>query len=289
MGGQANGPLAGSRPIPQKTTMELGDILARPERWARVLGWATLAGLELGVIGPFDSFRANIFTRIIYWTVLFWVGGVVMWPSVVAALALGARRGFPPLFSGIACVLVVSAPLAAIGAAGCYLFWPVHASGIRTLEYYGLAVVVALPAVAGLVWLELGRTPGFRAQLALAPAGPAMPEDEPAASSPAPLPDHLLARALCLQMEDHHIRVHMRDCSHLHFGVMRDAVRQAGEERGLQVHRSWWVAADAVAGWERADRAAVLLLTNGLRLPVARNRLAMLRAKGWLEEHRRAA
>ena len=264
--------------------MAPGDLLTRPDRWARIFGWSTLAGLELGIIGPFGSFDANIFTRVVYWTVLFWVGTVVLWPSVVTAMAAGSRRGFPPVFSGIAIVLLACVPLAAIGAAGCYLFWPVHASGIRVLEWYGLTVVVALPAVLGLVWLELGRADPSPPLLAFAPAGAGPVPD--AIDGATALPDHLLAGALCLQMEDHHIRVHTRDRSHLHLGVMRDAIRQVGESRGLQVHRSWWVARDAVAGWERADRSAALILVNGLRVPVARSRLAILRAQGWLDERR---
>jgi hypothetical protein len=42
------------------------------------------------------------------------------------------------------------------------------------------------------------------------------------------------------------------------------------------------VAREAVCGWYREERSAVLVLTNDLRVPVARNRLAMLRAEGWL-------
>ena len=269
--------------------MELGDFLRRPERWASVLGWATLAGLEFGLIGPFGSYASNVFTRIAYWTGLFWIGSLVLWPCVVAALLIGPRRGFPPIFSAAAAVLVACMPLAALGAAGTYLFWPVRASGMRTLEWYGLTIIVALPAISALVWLELRKASIFQERLGSAPTGEpkllagggAMSIDTAGAS---PLPDHVLAAALCLQMEDHHVRVHTLGRSYLHFAVMRQVVDAMDEQQeGLQVHRSWWVARNAVQGWHKEDRSVVLILSNGLHVPVARNRVATLRAEGWLD------
>ncbi len=268
--------------------MDPGEFLKRPERWASVLGWATLAGLEFGVIGPFGSYASHIFTRIAFWTVLFWVGSLVLWPSVVAGLAMGLRRGFPPLFSGVAVILIACVPLAALGALGTYMFWPARAAGMRGLEYYGLTIIVALPAMAALVWLELGRTgvigralgrvaDGGRGEIAAPPAPLALPAND------AGLPDHLLETALCLQMEDHHVRVHLHGRSELHHAAMRQVVEALDESRGLQVHRSWWVARHAVRGWHRDGRSAMLLLTNGLSVPVARNRLATIRAHGWLD------
>ncbi|HYG27145.1 MAG TPA: LytTR family DNA-binding domain-containing protein, partial [Caulobacteraceae bacterium] len=48
-----------------------------------------------------------------------------------------------------------------------------------------------------------------------------------------------------------------------------DAVRAMGA-RGVQVHRSWWVARSAVTGVEREGDRHVLRLTGGVRAPVSR-------------------
>jgi hypothetical protein len=174
-----------------------------------------------------------------------------------------------------------------LGAIGTHLFWPVRAAGMRTLEWYGLTVVVALPAMAGLLWIELGRTRLLAAWRGRTMAGGAPPAE---ARAPAPeLPDHLLANALCLQMEDHHVRIHLHGRSVLHHGVLRDIVEALDDRRGLQVHRSWWVARDAVRGWQRDGRSVGLILVNGLRVPVERNRVALLREHGWLDEALQAA
>jgi len=88
---------------------------------------------------------------------------------------------------------------------------------------------------------------------------------------------------LCLQMEDHYVRVHRASGSSLELMPLHEAVRRFGAADGLQVHRSWWVAAAAVTQAERDMRNWRLRLTNGTTVPVARNRIAAIRARGWLD------
>jgi len=297
----ANGtakPLSIARALQQRCAVESSDLLKRPERWASVLGWATLAGLEFGLLGPFGSYASDVFRRMAYWTGLFWIGTLLLWPAMVAALDAGRRRGFPPLFCFFVAVIVTSIPLAVLGAIQTYIFWPRRAAAMTMFDWYGLTIMVALPAMAALTWVEMGRKgpsfwqpswraskPSILAQDAQAGmSGRDHPSEAAAAGRFAGVPDHLLELALCLQMEDHHVRIHLPGRSYLHHAVLRDVVASLDEDRGLQVHRSWWVRRRAVVRWEREGRSVVLLLTNGLRVPVARNRIAYLRERGWLEE-----
>ena len=96
------------------------------------------------------------------------------------------------------------------------------------------------------------------------------------------LPDHLLENALCLQMEDHHVRIHAHHRSWLQLATMREAIDQIDPTRGLQVHRSWWVARAAVRDVVEEGRTVRLRLANGIEVPVARSRIAALRSEGWL-------
>jgi hypothetical protein len=258
-------------------------LIGRPDRWARLITGATVAGLLFGLMGPYNSFAANPATRLFYWVLLFWAGTLILWPSAVLAASAGARRGFPPIFAVAAAILISSIPLAGFAAAGCYVFWPIHASGIRPLEWYVQTLVVALPATAIALWLEMGRN--FRWAPA-STAGRIQADTESQAPSgfaggPA-LPDHLIDAALCLQMEDHHVRVHTVGRSYLHLAPLKQVAEQLGSSRGLQVHRSWWVAHSAVREWREEGRSIVLILSSGQRVPVARNRVAQLRALGWL-------
>lgn len=257
--------------------MGRATLIGQPDRWARLLGWTTLAGLACGISGPFGSYAANLVTRLAYWTGLFWIGTALLWTSLALGVVEAQRLRFPPMFGAAVAVLAAGVPLAMLAAGGCHLFWPLRASGVRPLEWYGQTLFVALPGAALAYWLELGRDRPIHAPEPQAVVSP--PEGQ---AAPIRLPDHLVATALCLQMEDHHVRVHRHAHSSLHFAAMRDVVRQLDEERGLQVHRSWWVARDAVQAAEEDNRRVTLLLSNGLRVPVARSRVALLRQHGWL-------
>jgi hypothetical protein len=155
--------------------------------------------------------------------------------------------------------------------------WARYTAGLAPLDWYAQTLFFGLPLVLGGLWLE-GRWQGRGSGQTTHPGASAAPSDVAESRfSPA-----LRAEALCLQMEDHYVRVHTPHRSELVLMPMRDAVAQIGEVEGLQVHRSWWVRRSAVQTVEADGRAVVLRLSNGLRAPVARNRIAALRENGWL-------
>ncbi len=91
------------------------------------------------------------------------------------------------------------------------------------------------------------------------------------------LPGHLGNDLLALEMEDHYVRAHAAEGSALILMRMRDAVSELAGLEGAQVHRSWWVAETAVRRIGGTGRAPRLELTNGLVVPVARDRRQALR------------
>ena len=58
---------------------------------------------------------------------------------------------------------------------------------------------------------------------------------------------------------------------------------ELGPERGRQVHRSWWVAEGAVASAERDAGRTILVLRNGLRVPVSKSFRDQVKEAGWLD------
>ena len=253
----------------------MADSTGGLHRWARLFGWTTLGGLLCGLIGPYGSFIGNPISRVCFWISVFWAGTLILWPSAMGALRFAERRGLPILFMMVGATLAGCLPLAVFAWISCSLFWPVHASGIRPQEWYVLTVILAAPATAFALWLEHFRSLDRRSHWVS--SGPTH-----AAEGSGRLPDHLLELVLCLQMEDHHVRAYTVAGSTLYFAAMRDVMAQLGP-RGLQVHRSWWVAHNAVNGWAGDARALELVLSNGLKVPVARSRIAAIRAAGWLE------
>jgi DNA-binding LytR/AlgR family response regulator len=83
---------------------------------------------------------------------------------------------------------------------------------------------------------------------------------------------------LALASEDHYLRVYTaRGDTLVHHRF--DALAELGDA-GVRVHRSWWVARAAVTGSEREGERIVLLLSNGLRVPVSRTYLIPAREAG---------
>lgn len=115
----------------------------------------------------------------------------------------------------------------------------------------------------------------------LAPAGAAAPA-APRESRPALMervrPERRGA-LLALEAEGHYLRVHTDAGSDLILYRLSDAMAELAAEDGAQVHRSWWVAARALAPERHRDR---LRLVNGVEVPVSRSFRIVARQRGWL-------
>jgi len=83
-------------------------------------------------------------------------------------------------------------------------------------------------------------------------------------------------------MEDHYLRIHTALGSDLVLMRLRDALTELAPGRGRQVHRSWWVAEGAIASVERPAGRIVLVLRNGLRVPVSKTYRDQVKEAGWL-------
>jgi hypothetical protein len=132
-------------------------------------------------------------------------------------------------------------------------------------ETYACVVLVAVG-----LWAPLRRA-GRRS--GTAPASPSA-----ATGLLALVPARLGERLLALSAEDHYLRVHTdRGDDLVHYRLSQ--AREDLGARGAQVHRSWWVATDAVDRAERDGERWTLVLRGGLRVPVSRT---------WLQDARRA-
>ncbi len=97
------------------------------------------------------------------------------------------------------------------------------------------------------------------------------------------LPARSRAELLHLRMQDHYVEVHTTAGSEMLLLRFRDALNEVEGVDGLQVHRSHWVARNAVAGVERRSGSRIALrLVNGSRVPVSRSFAPRLRSQGWI-------
>ena len=245
-------------------------------------------GVFLGVIGPFGSFSGGgiEFGSVIGRPTVDWLHRLV--DGVRLSLRAALRFDLPIWFAVGLGVAVGALPLAVILAnsqpgSGRPITArsgpvPMYAQTLALSEpfafgYYFVAVRGRRGAEARERTRDLGRQhPGLR-----------RPRLRAAAGFLDRLPPRLGRDLLCLQMEDHYVRAHTSRGSDLILTPLKEAIADLGAAEGLQVHRSWWVARDAVAEPVTRGRNLVLRLTNGLEVPVSRTSVAKLRAAGWLE------
>jgi hypothetical protein len=245
------------------------------------LGVLVVVTLLIAFLGPFGTYAlGGLEARLLYWGLLIPGGYALLRPAMQAAPFLARRLGFP--------LTAVWVGLAAVGALPfTLLVW--FANGARrlptaaeALRLYPAILVIAL-LVSAVFWgLRLLRArPMSEAQ---APDEPALPH------GPAPgeirlldrLPPSRRGAIRALEMEDHYVRVHTDRGSDLVLMRMGDAVSELDGIEGLRVHRSWWVARDAVREPMWDGRNLRLALEGGLLAPVARNRVAAVRSAGWI-------
>jgi len=96
------------------------------------------------------------------------------------------------------------------------------------------------------------------------------------------IPFELHGEVFCLKAEDHYLRIYTSAGEALVLFRFRDAVQPLSSERGLQVHRSYWVTRAAIRKTGYHRQRYFLTLANGLTVPVSRSRIRSLREAGWL-------
>lgn len=251
------------------------------------------ASLVLALLGPFGTFAdLTLAQRLAYWGGLIGLGSLAFELLILAATHLLRERAgtWPVTLAGVMlAVTVLMTPAVALLEKTLRGKELLHPLGLMELFVYVGLVNLLVSAIP--IWLELRDRSLFAASAPPLPFPPPPPDSAPAAPAEprdpvflARLPARLGRDLLALEMEDHYVRVHTAEGSDLILMRLRDAIAELAGLDGMQVHRSHWVAAAAVAGVERkADGKPVLVLRNGLRVPVSRSHVAAVRAAGWAE------
>ncbi len=241
-------------------------------------------GVLLAVMGPFGSFQMPLPVRLLYWVGLALVGYACYRPIGELVTRLGLRLDLPEWPLWIAACLLASVPVTLA------VFFAGQLPGPFALPSFDLfARNYPYVLVIGSGVTVLFHQIEHRKAAPAADDRPLPPPAEPQVETPPAsdvrfldrLPAHLGSDLLALEMEDHYVRAHTALGSELILLRMRDAVAELGGADGAQVHRSWWVARDAVEDVKRDGRNVRLVLPGGLEAPVSRTRVAELKAAGW--------
>lgn len=257
-----------------------GDFLARVSRWTAMLAGAYVFIRPIILLGRWAE-RATHLPR----------GFVTLWGTVIASfpMALLWLDSTPPemrLLGGYAGLL----PFALLCALAvlAVVSWAERADA--RLRLYYANIEAGRP-------LLLSET-GFSAMAQESPVLSSVPSSVPPSSDPSAREGHAestdqprlrarLTRAfqgeiLALESEDHYVRVHGERGSELLLIRLRDAITEMDGRPGEQTHRSWWVSREAVAETVISGRTRQIRLSNGMRVPVARDSVARLQQTGFL-------
>jgi hypothetical protein len=234
------------------------------------LAASTAFGLILGAIGPFGSYLGGAFpVRAVYWVVCVWGGWLAFGVSLPVLRRWASGRGISAWLWTPPAIAVLTLAPAALSRALAVKLWPL-VGRFGWLEWYGQCLVISALATLGMLWAARSRQ-----------AAP--PRLDTASADPRDrLPLRLGRTVVCLQMEDHYVRVHTPQGSALVLMSLSQAMAGLKDVEGVQTHRSWWVARASIAGVVEDGRKLRLRLTDGLEAPVSRARVGALREEGWL-------
>ena len=251
-------------------------------------------GLTLGLIGLFGSGAMPMGWRLLYWIGFIVAGYALFRPLGVVALWLSQESRMPYSAAMVIASLLSAFPLTwligfAIG--GMRYDDRILGDGFALLYVQCASIGIAIFLLMRFLFgpregpKECAQDlPSRELPTQLSSRAPeATPTEQTPTSWPrTPLHDRLPpgfpARIVALGMDDHYVHVHGLDDAggrHDEMLLMRlgDAARDLDGIDGATVHRSWWVARDAVRRAERDGRRMTLELEGGLEVPVSRSNM----------------
>ncbi len=254
---------------------ETKGLFGDRRQWARELATASAAGLFLGLVGPFGSYlNQSRLTVLGYWIGTLLLGAILFGLTLRPAARLAPRLGVPLLPALAAATVLAAIPMGLLCHAVAMALWPTPIRHIGLLVWYGQTLVISTPLAFGYA-------------MSVSRSGPRPEAAEPPRQAPdattdllSRLPPQLGRELLALQMEDHYVRAHTGMGSVLILIPLRQAVAELAGIPGMKVHRSWWVARDAVTDALQDGRNLRLRLKNGLEAPVSRVNVAAVRQAG---------
>jgi hypothetical protein len=258
------------------TIRELQRTFFSPRFWAAIVGVAVL----LGLVGPFSTFDSlALAPRFAYWLVI----AVSTYLTGVAtvdfcAYWLLARWSLPAPLIYTICGAAGGVPITLVVILINQLVYGQHGIALGHLEllFYCMAISAT---VSGLVAM-------FTAPYETAETdGEGVDGQSSATVNQRPrilqrLPHGLRGELSHMTMRDHYVDIRTDRGGTLVLMRLADAIAETSGVDGLQIHRSHWVAKNAVQGAVRKEGRLFLRMRDGTLLPISRSCLLAVRRAG---------
>lgn len=228
-------------------------------------------GLAVGYLGPFGSYQLPLLSRLLYWVILIGVGHFIYFQVDKLCQLNTPNKKLNSLLD----ILVPSF----VGAIFLSFF-------VEYVSHYFINLELAFPKnflfffpkvfILGLILNVLGN------MIDQVKDNSVMTEDTARKHNHFldRIPDELGSDLICFSMQDHYLKVHTEKGSHMMLLRMNDALLELKDYKGLQVHRSWWVAIDAVKDVKKQTRKATLIMKKNIEVPVSQKYLPMIKEAG---------
>ena len=242
-------------------------------RWRRValdVALFAFVGLVMAELGPYRTLDAPQLLRTIYWLLAVFGAGLA---GILAERAIATRvRGFWPRIVATSLAITPPVTLYIYALNAVMLDLPRRWWLLPQLAWQVLVVMLLLMTLRALLWRRVVET-----RTVVMPPLPEAERDFRLRLSAR----RRTARLIAIEAEDHYVRVHTDAGSELIAMRFSDALDELERAYGYRLHRSWWVAAEAIEGvrWARAGGEA--RLAGGIVAPVSRSYSAALKSAGW--------
>ncbi|UXN76004.1 LytTR family transcriptional regulator (plasmid) [Devosia sp. A8/3-2] len=235
----------------------------------RALTGMAAAVVVLTISGPFNTLsQFDTPHRLLYWLVIVVLTYVLSQGMATLALALLAGRvSALPARIAIA-TLVSSVPSWLVVWLTTLVVTGGHPD-VDPVRLWFYCLAIALAIVAMLVVMA-------RTEPVAAPAEPSAP------AILERLPHPQRGQLSHISVSDHYVDVVTDKGTTLVLMRLGDAMRETAPVKGVQIHRSHWVALDAVAKVTRSEGRPMVEMRNGTRLPISRGFIEKAKAAGLL-------
>lgn len=242
-------------------------LVANPRLW----GLLGLLGLAVGLAGPFNTFEyLSILPRLAYWVAIVLLTAFM--GTFITSLIEAWLKPLMPFWLAVALACLVAGP--SIAALVALINIGTFGPDVRVIDLLPLTLYCTL--ITGAVAV-MGATWPHSSQGQEQPAH--MPERQ-AAPLLARLPLPQRGRLLHIAVSDHYVHVTTEKGTSLVLMRLSDAMGETAPVPGIQLHRSHWVALDAVKRSTRQNGKPVVELENGTIVPVSRTYMAAAREAG---------
>jgi uncharacterized membrane protein YeaQ/YmgE (transglycosylase-associated protein family) len=228
-------------------------------------------GLIVGYLGPFGSYQMPLTQRLLYWVILIIVGNIIFSQSEKFCKWYFDKKQLNLIVSFILTSLVGSVFLTFFVEYMTHLFL-----GLQLANPDNFLFLFPKVFILGLTLNIVGYL------LDQAKKNINQPQQRQTKDNLFinRIPDQLGSELICFCMEDHYLNVHTTKGSHMMLLRMKDALVELEDYNGFQVHRSWWVALDAIEDIKKQSRKATLIMKNGIEVPVSQKYLPLIKEAG---------